>query len=1212
MKKLFLLLASFALVFGLVACEDTVTVDPAQETLQGAYDTLNGLISDPSNITGNFTVPTLLVGGVDAVWSSDNPGVVTVGQPANNLAVVTVNRPAFGEPDAKVTLTAVLTIPSGLDDTQELTLTWNLELTVKASEVEEVTIENIEDVLALNDVAYDGTYQVSLENLTIIGKGSDSAFAYDGTGIIQLYGGDMSGLEVGKVYDVSGTTEWYFGIWEITAWTAELDAAATPQMPTPEAITDIAAYVNGLLDTDQDQFAYGDAASGAFETVYATVTGRVYVIPGDTSNYNTYIMPTNYDTTQTWVPGTTDEPTVGLMIYYNTFNMADIQAYNGKVITVDILIYTFRSNNKAFAFYYVGGEDGITASLTDAEAIEVDSSALSIPFNILEDTTLDLATTGANGTTIAWTSDNEAVINPTTGAVTVPTDGQATVTLTATVSLGTATAVVKEFTVKVGVSPVVSISEALEIAAGELAVVQGYVTMNVDGSNFLLQDETGALDLYMSGDSEQKTAILAALASGELVEVVGERGSFRGLEQLSSITSVTVVPEPEVAFPVVVDVTALSQLEGLVAQLVRLRNLEVVSVTYDQYNNLDITATLGTETVEIRWDSRAATPAGLPTELEAGDIINVVAGVYYSNSARLRIDSADDVSLPPMTIAAALLEAADTVVTVEGYITMNVDGNNFFIQDGTGSFDIFAGGGASPTKDELLRAYHGRYAVQITAKRGAYNGLEQLSTITELMLVDKIGAAFPTPTVVTSVADLSAYIAQQVRLEGLVYVSQATDSYDNVDFTFTLGSETVEIRWDSRTGDPVGFPLTLEVGDVIDAVVGVYWSNGARLRIDAEGDFTLPPMTIAAALDEAEDTVVTIRGYVTLNVDGNNFLFQDNTGALDVFLGSGASAEKDAFLAAYLGGYAIEIQATRGAFRGLEQVSSVQFVNVIPTPGFDFPPAVDVTAMDVTALDAYIAQLVEFKALEVVSLAYDQYGNLDLEVSNGTATFFIRWDSRTGDPMGLPTELVAGDVINVVAGAYWSNELRLRISSAGAVEKVVVVTSAPDLFISEYVEGTPGNRKAIEIYNPTDTAIVLDGVYTLRLNVNANTEWANAIQLSGTIQPGEVFVIYYDDSAEDDKLAPYGDLETSSLSFNGDDAVGLFKNDELLDIFGIFGEDPGAGWTMGDVTDATKDKVITRATTVTGPSTTWDISEWVIVGDYVDGSISTLGSHTVE
>ena len=1207
MKKLLLLVASFALVFGLVACEDTETVDPAQATLQGAYDTLNGLISDPSNITGNFTVPTLLVGGVEATWSSDNPGVVTVGQPANNLAVVTVNRPAFGEPDANVTLTATLTISSELDDTMELTLSWNIELTVKASEVEEVTIENIADVLALNDVAYDGTYQVSLENLTIVGKGSDSAFAYDGSGIIQMYGGDVSSLEVGKVYDVSGTTEWYFGIWEITSWTAEEDTAATPEMPTKETITDIAAYVNGLLDAEEDQYAYGDASSGAFETVYATVTGRVYVIPGDTSNYNTYLMPTNYDTTQTWVPGTTDDPTVGLMLYYNTFNMAEIKAYDGKVITIDILIYTFRSNNKAFAFYYVGGADGIVASLSDEEAIEVDSNALSVPFNILEDTTLTLPTTGANGTTITWTSDNEAVINPTTGAVTVPTDGQVTVELTATVSLGSATAVVKTFTVKVGVSPVVSISEALLIADGELAVVQGYVTMNVDGSNFLLQDETGALDLYMPGDSDEKTAILAALASGELVEVVGERGAFRGLEQLSNITSVSVVPEPEIEFPVIVDVTALSELEGLVAQLVRFRNLEVVSIAYDTYGNLDITATMGSETVEIRWDSRTGDPAGFPTELEAGDIINVVAGVYYSNSPRLRIDSADDVSVPPMTIANALLEAADTVVTVEGYITMNVDGNNFFIQDGTGAIDIFAGGGASPTKDALLRAYHGRYAVQITAERGAYNGLEQLSSVTAIALLDSIGTPFPMPTVVTSVADLSDYIAQQIRLEGLVYVSQATDSYGNVDFEFTLGSETVEIRWDSRTGDPVGFPLTLEVGDVIDAVVGVYWSNGARLRIDAEGDFTLPPMTIANALLEAEDTVVVVRGFVTLNVDGSNFLFQDNTGALDIYM-PGTSAQKDALLAAYHGGYAVEIQATRGAFRGLEQVSSVQFVNIISVPGFDFPTPVDVTAMDVTALEAYQAQLVEFKELEVVSISYDQYGNLDIEVTNGTATFFIRWDSRTGDPEGLPTELEAGDIINVVAGAYWSNELRLRIASADAVEKVIVSEATPDLFISEYIEGDGGNNKAIELYNPTGAELDLSN-YRVVLYSNGATSASQTTTLSGTLASGDVFVIYNGDSVTE--ITSVGDISGNVTFFNGDDAIVLEKTTDggttwvAIDVFGVVGEDPGSAWDVG--TGSTANVTLVRKPGVVGGSTTWNPEEWIV---YPANDFSYLGSHT--
>lgn len=1044
MKKiLFLFVALFA-VFTISACEDViddVVEDAAKVLLQDAKDSLNGVIGDPTNITSTFQVPVNLMNDVTAVWTSSNPGVITFAAPVSGLATATVNRPAFGDPDAVVTLTAVLMIQSAADATQFLSDEFVIQVTVKASEVEEVTIENIADVLALQDVAYDGTYQVTLTGLTIVGKGSDSAFAYDGSGIIQIYGGDVSSLEVGKVYDVAATTEWYFGIWELVAWTATLDATATAQMPTKEAITDVAAYVNGLLNTDQDQFAYGDASDGAFETVYATVTGRVYVIPGDTSNYNTYIMPTNYDTTQTWVPGTTDVPTVGLMIYYNTFNLAEIRAYDGKVITVDVLIYTFRSNNKAFAFYYVGGADGITANLTDAEAIEVDSNALSVPFNILESTTLNLATSGANGTTIVWTSDNQDVINSTTGVVTVPTGSQATVKLTATVSLGSATAVVKEFTVKVGVSPVVSISEALEIAAGEVAVVQGYVTVNVDGNNFLLQDETGGLDLFLgTGASELKDAVLAAALSGELVEIIGERGAFRGLEQLSNLTSVTVVPEPEVAFPVIVDVTSLEQLSGLVGQLVRLRNLEVVSLATDNFGNLDITAKLGTETVVVRWDSRTGTPAGFPTELVAGDIVNIVAGVYFSNNPLLRIDSADDVTLPPMTIAAALLEAADTVVTVEGYVTMNVDGNNFFIQDSTGALDIFAGGGASPTKDELLRAFNGRYAIQITAKRGAFRGLEQLATITDLMLVDKIGAAFPTPVVVTSVADLSAYIAQNVRLEGLVFVSQAADNFGNIDFTFTLGSENVVIRWDSRTGTPEGFPLTLVADDIVDAVVGVYWSDEARLRIDAEGDFTFPPKTVAAALLEAADTVVTIRGYVTTNVDGNNFLFQDNTGALDIFLGSAASPEKDAIRAAYLGGYAIEIQATRGAFRGLEQVSSVQFVNIIPTPGFDFPTPVDATALDVAALDAYKAQLLKFDGLEVVSLATDNFGNLNIEVTNGTATFTIRWDSRTGTPVGLPTELVAGDIINVVAGAYWSNTLGLRIASADAVEKVVVVS----------------------------------------------------------------------------------------------------------------------------------------------------------------------------
>ena len=50
---------------------------------------------------------------------------------------------------------------------------------------------------------------------------------------------------------------------------------------------------------------------------------------------------------------------------------------------------------------------------------------------------------------------------------------------------------------------------------------------------------------------------------------------------------------------------------------------------------------------------------------------------------------------------------------------------------------------------------------------------------------------------------------------------------------------------------------------------------------------------------------------------------------------------------------------------------------------------------------------------------------------------------------------------------------------------------------------------------------------------------------------------------------------------------------------------------MGEVANATKDRVITRNPIVTAPNALWDPTEWTIVGAYVDGSVTTLGSHTV-
>src|SRR5690606_5818505 len=111
-----------------------------------------------------------------------------------------------------------------------------------------------------------------------------------GTGIIQIYQGAAPQLEVGKVYTISGTIDWYFGIWEITKSTAEEQVGATPQMPEKEVLGNVNTKVNALIADGAHLSAYGSVADGNFEPIYATVTGKVYMIPGDTGNYNTYLL----------------------------------------------------------------------------------------------------------------------------------------------------------------------------------------------------------------------------------------------------------------------------------------------------------------------------------------------------------------------------------------------------------------------------------------------------------------------------------------------------------------------------------------------------------------------------------------------------------------------------------------------------------------------------------------------------------------------------------------------------------------------------------------------------------------------------------------------------------------------------------------------------------------------------------------------------------
>ncbi|MFA7519363.1 lamin tail domain-containing protein, partial [Shewanella sp.] len=129
---------------------------------------------------------------------------------------------------------------------------------------------------------------------------------------------------------------------------------------------------------------------------------------------------------------------------------------------------------------------------------------------------------------------------------------------------------------------------------------------------------------------------------------------------------------------------------------------------------------------------------------------------------------------------------------------------------------------------------------------------------------------------------------------------------------------------------------------------------------------------------------------------------------------------------------------------------------------------------------------------------------------------------------------------------------------------------ADNLIISEYVEGS-SNNKAIELYNPTAGAIDLSQ-YQLRFYFNGSTNVGTTIALTGSLAAGATYVVADNDSSAD-ILAVTNQQSTASF-FNGDDAIELTYQNQVIDSLGQVGVDPGAEWGSGDL--STQDNTLRR------------------------------------
>ncbi len=152
-------------------------------------------------------------------------------------------------------------------------------------------------------------------------------------------------------------------------------------------------------------------------------------------------------------------------------------------------------------------------------------------------------------------------------------------------------------------------------------------------------------------------------------------------------------------------------------------------------------------------------------------------------------------------------------------------------------------------------------------------------------------------------------------------------------------------------------------------------------------------------------------------------------------------------------------------------------------------------------------------------------------------------------------------------------------STAVNVTTASATSSITELYFSEYLEGS-SNNKALEIANATGASISLS-VYSIKKQTNGAGAWSTGFSLSGTLANNGKFVIVNSAIASGCYSTATANLSTAAaeMAYNGNDAVGLFKNGVLIDIIGTFN---------GGTANFSADETLRRKATVTVPATTFN------------------------
>ena len=1106
--------------------------------------------------------------GVTVTWSSSDAAVI-----ANDG---TVTRPAMGSDDVTVTLTATLSL-SGESVTKEF------EILVLAN-VEPTLYASVADVFA-NASAGDF---VKVEDVTVFGWTSDTYFFGDSTGTLAVYGSTQT-VEVGKVYDIYGLYDVYFGSPQLNATTdatmptvaTESDGAVTTLTPT--VVADVDAFVPDTAPTY--------SSSDLFEYTYLEITAKVR-IQGD-GNYDTFFVNSDYAGGNINSDANSPHTTNALMIYYKS-NKAAFNAFDDKEVTFNAFLYAYRTDRTIMTIVFLGEAEDITYTATDAEIVEMAKAELApmFEYEYIEAETLDLPVESELGATIAWSSDS-LLVDALTGALTLPLTGQEDVTLTATITKG---AEVGTFTVTitVGELPNSTIAEAIALGTGHLVEVTGVVTSAEYHNTYFIQDETGGIAIYTSwGDLE---TFLQTNIDKE-VTIIGERAVYNGLIQLSGIVSYELVGDPAAPIAEVnVDEHLLDadSLEPFQGKLVEFTGLIVINVNSDSYGNVYVDlleATTGRE-ITMKFDSRVTLSTTAQATLDAiavADVLDIINPLAWNKAPYLYFTDTTVITEGTLTDVAAVAAAK---------ATLEVDVDQPIVEDETLVLsDAYLGTAITWVSDTaavitdagVVTVPADNKQVTVTLTATITKGTETDTKVFEILVGEIISIesawalededAVMVQGVVIAAEYYNTYFIQDATGGIAIYTS---DSAMQATLEANLGKEVIV------TGERDSYNGLIQVAPTaVEALTTGTLPDATNVDAIALDDAMLPYQGMLVEISNLYVSSVSVDGFGNISLtlqrpaaEESVVLRWDSRGAL--------TTEAETALEAVVVGDVLTVEAVMAWYNGPQMYYTSSTVLTAGTLTDADKAAIDAADLDVDAAFAEATTItLPTTGDQGSSIAWTSSDDAYINVTTGAVV--------------LPTE---GQVLVTLTAT-----VTLGTEEVIVIFDVFVGTAVPDLFFSEYIEGG-SNNKALEIFNPLDVAVDLAD-YKVVLYTNGTTTPGNTLTFAeGTmLASGEVYVIYNSGSVQ--AIIDEGDVSSNVTFYNGDDAIALIKiegeTERPIDIFGKIGEDPGSSWTVG--TGTTSDHTLVRSGAVSKPNLVFTPSEWIV---NPKDDFTFIGSHTMD